>query len=79
MLFFRGALPRIEDLLTRDIERLDGYPVVLRHVQRERTPATAGLDNLVPVPKLKLPADIVHLGFLRFFEGRRGEGKYAHV
>lgn len=69
-LFRGGAFAGKADLLARDVERLDPCPVMSGHVQRQRAPAAAGLDDRVPRLQLQLAAHQIELGDLRCLERR---------
>ncbi len=68
----RRALPRVGDLVRREIERLHPHAVMPRHVQRERAPSAAGLDDALARPEADLAADQIHLRDLGRLERRVG-------
>ena len=53
--------------------------MVPRHVERQRAPAAAGLDDALAGTQPQLAADVLHLGDLRVLEVASGVGKYAQV
>ena len=73
--FVCGPGPRVGDLLRRDVQRLHGHAIALRHEQRQRTPPAAGLDHPLAGLEIQLPADEIHLGHLCVFQGQSGVGK----
>ena len=59
---------READLLRGQVVRLHLDAVVLRHVERQRTPAAARLEHALARPQPQLAADVIELRALRLLE-----------
>src|SRR5271165_1685009 len=73
----RGTLPRVENLLARDIEGLDLDAIFPSHIECQRAPAAACFDYPLSGPQAKLAANVFHFGFLGLLEGGRGRLKVS--
>ena len=69
------AFPRIGDLLAGDIVGRHGHAVVLRHVQRQRSPAAAGFEHFLAGLQPQFAAYVIQLGELRLFQAAVRVGK----
>lgn len=70
VLFVNASL-RTTNLLMGNIERFHMDTVIARHMEGQRSPTAAGLDNRFSWLEPQLPASIVQLCGLSFFESRR--------